>query len=126
MNKKEEKEEKKEKKELKKSNAQFDNGNIDIEADIKQENGKKLNSDLYNDFDGIENNHDKNTGSQNNNNNNEINNDINDSNINNKAKINDNEDIKDNIESIVEKNIFKDIKDLDNSKKDINSQEKKK
>jgi hypothetical protein len=121
MNKKEEKQEKKE---LKKNNVQFDNGNIDIEADIKQENGKKVNSDLYKDFDDIENNHDKNTGSQNNNNNIEINNDINDSNINNKAKINDNEDIKDNIESNVEKNIFKDIKDLDNSKKDINSQEK--
>ena len=112
------KEEKEEKKELKKNNDKFDNGNIDIE--INKENGKKLNSDLYNDFDDVENNHEKKTSFQNNNNENinEIND--NDSNINNKAKINDNEDIKDNIDSFVEKN----IKDLDITKNEKNSKEK--
>ena len=112
------KEEKEEKKELKKNNDKFDNGNIDIE--INKENGKKLNSDLCNDFDDLENNHEKKTSFQNNNNENinEIND--NDSNINNKAKINDNEDIKDNIDSFVEKN----IKDLDITKNEKNSKEK--
>ena len=112
------KEEKEEKKELKKNNDKFDNGNIDIE--INKENGKKLNSDLYNDFDDIENNHEKKTNSQNNNNENINDINDNDSNINNKAKINDNEDIKDNIDSFVEKN----IKDLDITKNEKNSKEK--
>ena len=112
------KEEKEEKKELKKNNDKFDNGNIDIE--IKKENGKKLNSDLYNDFDNVENNHEKKTSFQNNNNENINDINDNDSNINNKAKINDNEDIKDNIDSFVEKN----IKDLDITKNEKNSKEK--
>ena len=112
------KEEKEEKKELKKNNDKFDNGNIDIE--INKENGKKLNSDLYNDFDDLENNHEKKTSFQNNNNENINDINDNDSNINNKAKINDNEDIKDNIDSFVEKN----IKDLDITKNEKNSKEK--
>ena len=112
------KEEKEEKKELKKNNDKFDNGNIDIE--MNKENGKKLNSDLYNDFDDVENNHEKKTSFQNNNNENINDINDNDSNINNKAKINDNEDIKDNIDSFVEKN----IKDLDITKNEKNSKEK--
>ena len=112
------KEEKEEKKESKKNNDKFDNDNIDIV--INKENGKKLNSDLYNDFDDIENNHEKKTNSQNNNNENINDINDNDSNINNKAKINDNEDIKDNIDSFVEKN----IKDLDITKNEKNSKEK--
>ena len=112
------KEEKEEKKESKKNNDKFDNGNIDIE--INKENGKKLNSDLYNDFDDVENNHEKKTSFQNNNNENINDINDNDSNINNKAKINDNEDIKDNIDSFVEKN----IKDLDITKNEKNSKEK--
>ena len=112
------KEEKEEKKESKKNNDKFDNDNIDIV--INKENGKKLNSDLYNDFDDIENNHEKKTNSQNNNNENINDINDNDSNINNKAKINDNEDIKDNINSFVEKN----IKDLDITKNEKNSKEK--
>ena len=112
------KEEKEEKKESKKNNDKFDNGNIDIE--INKENGKKLNSDLYNDFDDLENNHEKKTSFQNNNNENINDINDNDSNINNKAKINDNEDIKDNIDSFVEKN----IKDLDITKNEKNSKEK--
>ena len=112
------KEEKEEKKESKKNNDEFDNDNIDIV--INKENGKKLNSDLYNDFDDIENNHEKKTNSQNNNNENINDINDNDSNINNKAKINDNEDIKDNIDSFVEKN----IKDLDITKNEKNSKEK--
>ena len=110
--------EKEEKKESKKNNDKFDNDNIDIV--INKENGKKLNSDLYNDFDDIENNHEKKTNSQNNNNENINDINDNDSNINNKAKINDNEDIKDNIDSFVEKN----IKDLDITKNEKNSKEK--
>ena len=110
--------EKEEKKESKKNNDEFDNDNIDIV--INKENGKKLNSDLYNDFDDIENNHEKKTNSQNNNNENINDINDNDSNINNKAKINDNEDIKDNIDSFVEKN----IKDLDITKNEKNSKEK--
>ena len=112
------KEEKEEKKESKKNNDKFDNGNIDIE--INKENGKKLNSDLYNDFDDVENNHEKKTSFQNNNNENINDINDNDSNINNKAKINDNEDIKDNIDCFVEKN----IKDLDITKNEKNSKEK--
>ena len=112
------KEKKEEKKESKKNNDKFDNDNIDIV--INKENGKKLNSDLYNDFDDIENNHEKKTNSQNNNNENINDINDNDSNINNKAKINDNEDIKDNIDSFVEKN----IKDLDITKNEKNSKEK--
>ena len=112
------KEEKEEKKESKKNNDKFDNDNIDIV--INKENGKKLNSDLYNDFDDVENNHEKKTNSQNNNNENINDINDNDSNINNKAKINDNEDIKDNIDSFVEKN----IKDLDITKNEKNSKEK--
>ena len=112
------KEEKEEKKESKKNNDKFDNDNIDIV--INKENGKKLNSDLYNDFDDIENNHEKKTNSQNNNNENINDINDNDSNINNKAKINDNENIKDNINSFVEKN----IKDLDITKNEKNSKEK--
>ena len=112
------KEEKEEKKESKKNNDKFDNGNIDIE--INKENGKKLNSDLYNDFDDVENNHEKKTSFQNNNNENINDINDNDSNINNKAKINDNEDIKDNIDSFVEKN----IKDLDITKNEKNFKEK--
>ena len=57
------KEEKEEKKESKKNNDKFDNDNIDIV--INKENGKKLNSDLYNDFDDLENNHEKKTSFQN-------------------------------------------------------------
>ena len=110
--------EKEEKKESKKNNDEFDNDNIDIV--INKENGKKLNSDLYNDFDDIENNHEKKTNSQNNNNENINDINDNDSNINNKAKINDNENIKDNINSFVEKN----IKDLDITKNEKNSKEK--
>ena len=110
--------EKEEKKESKKNNDEFDNDNIDIV--INKENGKKLNSDLYNDFDDIENNHEKKTNSQNNNNENINDINDNDSNINNKAKINDNEDIKDNIDCFVEKN----IKDLDITKNEKNSKEK--
>ena len=109
---------KEEKKELKKNNDKFDKGNIDIE--INKENGKKLNSDLCNDFDDLENNHEKKTSFQNNNNENINDINDNDSNINNKAKINDNEDIKDNIDSFVEKN----IKDLDITKNEKNSKEK--
>lgn len=112
------KEEKEEKKESKKNNDKFDNDNIDIV--INKENGKKLNSDLYNDFDDLENNHEKKTSFQNNNNENINDINDNDSNINNKAKINDNEDIKDNIDSFVEKN----IKDLDITKNEKNSKEK--
>ena len=112
------KEKKEEKKESKKNNDKFDNDNIDIV--INKENGKKLNSDLYNDFDDIENNHEKKTNSQNNNNENINDINDNDSNINNKAKINDNENIKDNINSFVEKN----IKDLDITKNEKNSKEK--
>ena len=110
--------EKEEKKESKKNNDEFDNDNIDIV--INKENGKKLNSDLYNDFDDLENNHEKKTSFQNNNNENINDINDNDSNINNKAKINDNEDIKDNIDSFVEKN----IKDLDITKNEKNSKEK--
>ena len=112
------KEEKEEKKESKKNNDKFDNDNIDIV--INKENGKKLNSDLYNDFDDLENNHEKKTSFQNNNNENINDINDNDSNINNKAKINDNGDIKDNIDSFVEKN----IKDLDITKNEKNSKEK--
>ena len=112
------KEKKEEKKESKKNNDKFDNDNIDIV--INKENGKKLNSDLYNDFDDLENNHEKKTSFQNNNNENINDINDNDSNINNKAKINDNEDIKDNIDSFVEKN----IKDLDITKNEKNSKEK--
>ena len=112
------KEEKEEKKESKKNNDKFDNDNIDIV--INKENGKKLNSDLYNDFDDVENNHEKKTSFQNNNNENINDINDNDSNINNKAKINDNEDIKDNIDSFVEKN----IKDLDITRNEKNSKEK--
>ena len=110
--------EKEEKKESKKNNDKFDNDNIDIV--INKENGKKLNSDLYNDFDDVENNHEKKTSFQNNNNENINDINDNDSNINNKAKINDNENIKDNINSFVEKN----IKDLDITKNEKNSKEK--